>query len=272
MINEKSKTKVKEKTRKNANINATLKIINSLRSIHGNFSPKDISESHLLQIIDASIKTANSSARQCYSIIVIDDREQMQELIGYQGSRALIYCVDFNRLRALAKHLGHEFSNEDIIGFITGTMDAMLAAQTAVIAAKSLGIDSLITNGMHRTNFTKVYELLHLPETSCFPLITIVLGYPKAEPPHKKGRLSREFVVHFGKYTPPDTTTLEGIVAEYDDNQKRIGLIDNWEQEGFRHYLDWFYVKWMGNPPATKVPEGKILEFQEQLKKSGFWW
>jgi FMN reductase [NAD(P)H] len=253
-------------------MNETLQTIHSLRTIHGDFSEQEIREADLNQILEACIRTANASARQSYSIIVLDDRTRMQELFSYQGSRALIFCVDYTRIMAAAKYLENLFDSDDIIGFIVGTMDTMLAAQTAVIAAKSLGIDSLITNGVHRNNFDKVYEILQLPETSCFPLITAVLGYPRQEPAFQKGRLSSKFMVHKGKYHIPTEEQLAQIVAEYDDHSKHIGLIDNWEQEGFQHYLDWFYKKWSGKPPAKKIASGKVLEFQERLMKSGFWW
>jgi FMN reductase [NAD(P)H] len=253
-------------------MNETLKTIFSLRTIHGNFSEQEISESDLKQILEACIRTSNASARQSYSIIVLDDRDKMLDLFGYQGSRALIFCVDFTRIAATARFLGYPFDNNDILEFITGTMDTMLAAQTAVIAAKSLGIDSLITNGLHRNQLNKVYEILQLPETSCFPLITMVLGYPSQEPDCQKGRLDSEFIVHFGEYHHAPEEMLRQIVAEYDDHSKHIGLIDNWEELGFQHYLDWFYTKWSGKPATEKIATGKVLEFQQRLMKSGFWW
>ncbi|HEX3052781.1 MAG TPA: hypothetical protein VHP83_19135 [Aggregatilineaceae bacterium] len=253
-------------------MNDTLQTICNLRTIHGNFSEKEISEADLNQILDAAIHTANASARQSYSIIVLKEREAMRELLAYQGSCALVFCVDFTRIMASARHLGHRFDNDDIIGFLTGTIDTILAAQTAVIAAKSLGIDSLITNALHRKPLDVVYKTLNLPETSCFPLITVVLGYPRQEPAYAKGRLSREFVVHYGQYTAPTEDQLEQIVAEYDDPQRHIGLIDDWRDKGFQHYLDWFYTKWTGQPAVEKIPTGKVQEFQERLIKSGFWW
>jgi nitroreductase len=253
-------------------VNETLQTIHSLRSIHGDFSEQEVSEADLKQILEASIRTANASARQSYSIIVLDDQETMRALFSYRGSRALIFCVDFNRIMAAAQYLGHQFNNDDIIGFITATVDTALAAQTAVIAAKSLGIDSLITNGLHRNQLDKVYQILNLPEKSCFPLITVVLGYPRQEPAYQKGRLSLDFVVHRGRYRLPDGEQLKQIVAEYDDHQRHIGLIDTWAEQGFQHYLDWFYTKWSGKPCAERIPTGKVLEFEERLVKSGFWW
>ena len=61
-------------------------------------------------------------------------------------------------------------------------------------------------------------------------------------------------------------------MAECDDVSKHIGLIPNWEKQGFRHHLDWFYTKWTGKLAPRGVATGKILEFQERLAKSGFWW
>jgi nitroreductase len=253
-------------------MNETLKTIHSLRSIHGNFSERSIEQTDLEQILEASIQAANASARQSYAIVVLDDRETMQRLFSYQGSHALIFCIDYNRIKAAAEHIGHQYSDYHIIGFITAAVDTTLAAQTAVIAAKSLGIDSLVTNGLHRNDLDTVYQELNLPQEACFPLITVVLGYPKQEPPYKKGRLSPEFLVHFGQYQPPNEELLDRIVAEYDDHTKHVGLIDNWEKLGFERYLDWFYTKWSSTSPTTKIASGKILEFEERLAKSGFWW
>jgi len=253
-------------------MNETLRTIHSLRTIHGDFSDRDVSAPDLTRILEASVRAANASGRQSYAIIVLDDRGKMKELFGYQSSRALVFCVDYTRIMALAKHLGHEFDNDHILGFITGTMDTMLAAQTAVIAAKSLGIDSMVTNGLHRNSLDKVYEALNLPATSCFPLVTVVLGYPRQEPPYQKGRLDLDAVVHFGEYHRPTEAQLDQIVAQYDDASRHIGMIPNWQEQGFRHYLDWFYTKWTGKPATERVATGKILEFQQRLAKNGFWW
>ncbi len=253
-------------------MNETLRTIHSLRTIHGDFSEREVSDADLTTILEASVRAANASARQSYAIVVLDDRAKMKDLFSYQGSRALIFCVDFTRIMALARHLGHEFDNDHIIGFITGTMDTMLAAQTAVIAAKSLGIDSMVTNGLHRNSLDKVYEALNLPPTSCFPLATVVLGYPRQEPAYQKGRLDLDAVVHRGEYRAHTEARLDAIVAQYDDPSRHIGMIPNWHEQGFRHYLDWFYTKWTGKPAPRGVATGKILEFQERLAKSGFWW
>jgi FMN reductase [NAD(P)H] len=253
-------------------MNETLGVIESLRTVHGNFTDELISESDIDTIIDATLHTANASARQSYSIIVIDKKDEMDAICSYKGSHVFVFCIDYTRLKETAHVLDCEFDNDNIVGFITGAVDTILAAQTAVIAAKSLGIDSLITNGLHRKNLNDVYEILKLPQTSCFPLIAVVFGYNAKEETPKKGRLGRDYLIHRNEYRHLSNQQLLNSISEYDDKIKHIGLIDNWEEMGYKHYLDWFYNKWTGKPNKEKVIEGKIKEFQERLITSGFWY
>ncbi len=49
-------------------------------------------------------------------------------------------------------------------------------------------------------------------------------------------------------------------------------MTPNWQEQGFRHHLDWFHTTWTGKPAPESVATGKVLEFQERLANSGFWW
>jgi FMN reductase [NAD(P)H] len=245
-------------------MNETLNTIRSLRTIHGNFSKRDLSQEDLQTILDATVCAANASARQSYSIVVVEDRGVMKTL-GYEGSKALIFCVDYNRIRDTADFIRKPFHSQEIVSFITGFVDTVLAAQTAAIAAKSLRIDSMFTNCIHRLRLQDVYDLLHLPEENCFPVIELLLGYPQQEPEYQKGRLSGKGIVHYGQYRRLSQKELQEVVAEYDDKDKHIGLISDWEKLGFTHYLDWFYEKWSG-----KIPDEKQQEFYQALTAAGF--
>ena len=39
------------------------------------------------------MRAANASNMQCYSIVVVRDRQMMQKLCGYRGSRLLLYLA-----------------------------------------------------------------------------------------------------------------------------------------------------------------------------------
>lgn len=245
-------------------MNKTLETIYQLRTIHGNFSEKEVSDQDLDAILQASVHAANASARQSYSIIALTDRQVVHEQLGYNG-KALLFCVDYNRIIETAKYLGKEFKMSGIHSYITGSTDTILAAQTAAVAAKSLGIDSLFTNAVHRCNISNLYETFHLPRKYCFPLIALILGYPKTEERYNKGRITDKGVIHYNKYSKLNADGLASLVDSYDDHEKHLGLIDNWEEKGYKHYLDWFYTAW-----STGELLEKQAEILETLKSAGF--
>jgi nitroreductase len=245
-------------------MNKTLKTLLSLRTIHGNISARDISNEDLETVLRASTRAANASARQSYSIIVIDEREMMKTLCGYAGSRGLLFCVDFTRLKRQAGRLGHAFETGGVTSLITGAIDTALAAQTAAVAAKSLGIDSLFTNGIHRGDMERVFRLMELPAEHCFPLIMLILGYPAEEPKEQKGRLAGTGIMHFGKYHPLTDETLDRVIVEYDDPTRRLGMSDAWRKKGLAHYLDWFYTDWVGTFPKIEA-KSQMLEILERI-------
>ncbi len=245
--------------------NETLKTIHSLRTIHGDFSAKQVSEADLTAILEASVRAANASLMQSYSIIVVRDGPTMQKLTGYRGSCMLLYCADYNRLIGTAQHLGHEYHPGDMESFVTASTNTILAAQTAAIAAKSLGIDSQFTNGIHRGDMERIWAILGLPEKHCFPLIALILGYAAKEPPHQKGRLSRPGVIHEARYHKLTKEELDGIVRQYDDPSLHLTLNDEWKKR-HKRYLDWYYKEWLGRF-AGGAGETQMLR---RLKKSGF--
>ncbi|HUT79596.1 MAG TPA: nitroreductase family protein [Candidatus Bathyarchaeia archaeon] len=244
-------------------MNETLKTIHNLKSVR-DFAEKDIPKEIMDQILKASIQAANASARQNYSIIVVDDKELLKNYF-YNSNKGLLFCVDYTRLTETAKHLGYSYDPSNIQEFITGSTDTILAAQTAVIAAKSLGIDSLFTNSVHRAPFDKLYEEFNLPDEYCFPLIALALGYAKNEPGRKKGRLTTG-VIHYNKHQIVTPEEIDQIVEAYDNEENNLGQSkERYAEIGVKDYYEFFFTKWT----RPRNPE-KIKDYYERLKKALF--
>jgi nitroreductase len=243
-------------------MNETLNTIHRLRSIR-NFSEKEITDSDLNIVLDAAVRAATAGMQQSYSIVVVEDKVILKEFF-YNANKALVFCVDHNRLVDTAKHLNHIYLVDRLEAFITGSTDTLLAAQTAAIAAKALNIDSLFTNSIHRTNF-RIYEILNLPERYCFPLVTLCLGYRSEEPNHKKGRLQNVGIIHYNKYQKLSTEELDKIIDEYDNEEKNLTFV-KWKEMGFKHYLDWYFTECF---TPVDTPETKEIteDFYTTLKK-----
>ncbi|HYE83433.1 MAG TPA: nitroreductase [Clostridia bacterium] len=250
-------------------MNATLKTIYSLHSTHGNFSSREIAASDLETILKAGIRAANASARQSYSIIVVDDRTVMKEYLEYAGSKALIFCADFTRLKDTAEYLGHPFECGGIEDFITACTDTALAAQTSAIAAASLGIGYLFTNSVRRGNLESFYKKFNLPDKYCFPLVALILGYPENSDTAVRGRLDGLGIVHNRKYSRLGGEELETLVQEYDRADKNMGLVFfKRGAQGHSRYLDWFYRVWC--KPGSELQKRRRVEIADLLKKIGY--
>jgi len=254
-------------TKSAAPANETLKTLHKLRTIHGNFTNRAIPDEQIDQILQASVRAANSSNMQTYSIVVVKNRQKMQQVCQYQGGCLLMYCVDYNRIKASAESLGHTYYPNSIVHLVTACINTAFAAQTAVIAARSLGLDCLTTNGIHRGDMKRVWKLLDLPEKHCFPLIAVVIGYPTEEPDYLKGRLDGTGVIHRENYHKPTTKELEHITRQYDDKKTHLALNDNWDQEGHQHYLDWLFKVWLQRNAKPTEQETQMLRI---LKQCGF--
>jgi nitroreductase len=247
--------------------NETIKTIQDLRTTHGNFSKKEISQDLLEQIKESCIRSANSSNMQTYSIVVVKDRNLMQQLCGYQGSCMMLFCIDFNRLIAGANSLGLPYFPDNMTNLLTASINTSVAAQTATIAARSLGIDSLLTNGIHRGDMERLWKLLNLPEKYCMPLIALVLGYADQKASYRTGRLSGKSIFHEKQYQLLTREELTEIIGKYDNSELHLGLNDGWRENGYKHYLEWLHKEWLKENAKPSESETQLFV---QLKKRGF--
>ena len=222
-------------------MNETLKVLNDLHTTHGNFTDKEIDDLTLKSILETSVRGANASNRQSYSIIVIRGKEKTEKITGYGAPVALLVCVDFNRLYDIGEYLGYPSDYDNMFNYLTAHTDAIIVAQTAVIAASSLGVGSLITNSIHhsfRRNLDDIYKELDLPNEHFFPVTAILLGYEDKEPEHKKGRLTDAGIVHYDKYNRLTKEQKDELIAKLNDPSQNFGAKVDW------NYLEFYYTKW----------------------------
>lgn len=247
--------------------NQTLEVINNLHTTHGNFQDKPIPDADLDLIKKASVQAANSSNMQTYSIIVVKDRKKIKEVSTYEGSAMMLFCVDYNRIIDCATLLGYNYYPDNMTNFVTASINTSLAAQTAVIAAQSLGIDTLLTNGIHRGDMQRVWSILDLPEKKCFPLIALVLGYATEEAPFHKGKLEGTGIFYDGKYHKLTSKEIQQLIDSYDKKENHLGLYEDWDKDGHKHYLDWLHSNWLQGQSKPTMETTEVFKF---IKRSGF--
>lgn len=244
-------------------------VLENIQSLHSTrqFLKKPIGQENLDTIIDAALCAGNSGNRQVYSIVAVDDPKLLQKYF-YGADRALVFLVDFNRWLDLAQQFGLniEDSIDGLRGLTISSMDAMLAAQNAALAAKSLGIASLFTTSLHRTDLLEIYTELNLPEKYCFPYLSLCLGFSAETDQVNKGRVKKG-VVHYGKYHKLSDQELADQIALYDDDSNHLGFTsrNQWQKEGYHHYLERYFTKF-----SKPQPIEEIQAFYDAMARNGF--
>lgn len=221
-------------------------IINLLRNQSSTrknqFSNIDIRSEDIETIKASVLKTANASNRQSYSVIVLDTNQAIS--LGLTGNKVFLFCIDFYRLHRLAELLNQNFDSQYLMQFVTALTDISMLAQSTILAAQSLEIDTLITNEIYHNKLDKAFDSLNIPEKYVFPMLAVCLGYSNVEGKAQKGRLALNQIFNDGKYKQLMDDEVLALITEYDDQVKNIGLVKDWDEKGYQHYLDWFFEKW----------------------------
>ena len=231
-------------------MNETMKTIYNLHSTHGNFTSRPVDDETVRTILDACIRGANASNRQGYSIVVIRGEDRVAKVLGCGAKSpvAFLFCADFNRIYDIGEHLGYESDYDNLFDFMTAHTDAVIAAQTAVIAASSLGIASLYINSIHnadRKDLADLYRELDLPDRHIFPVTAVLFGYEDKVSNHRKGRLHDTGIVHYDTYKRLDEEQKEKIVRTVNDPDNYFGAKGQCDT-----YLEFYYTKWTSLKPA----------------------
>lgn len=189
--------------------NMVLETILNHRSVRG-FLPDTLPDGTLEMLVAAAQSASTSSNLQVWSVVAVQDSERKSRLADLAGKQQfireapllLVWLADLARLDAIAaerqmKVEGAQYTE----AFILGVVDAALAAQSALIAAESLGLGCVYIGAM-RNLPEEVAAALNLPP-HVFAVFGMSVGYP--DPARETGikpRLPQDVVLHREQYDP----------------------------------------------------------------------
>ncbi|PKM95645.1 MAG: hypothetical protein CVU84_02250 [Firmicutes bacterium HGW-Firmicutes-1] len=224
-------------------MNEVIKTILGLKTTRkSDFSNRIIEDEKIELIKQAIIRTSNASNRQSYSIIVLDEEKAREASLP--GNRVFVFCIDFLRLHKCAEQLKCELDSQYFMQYTTALIDISLLIQSTVIAAQSLGIDTLITNEIYQNKLDTISPILNIPEAYVFPMIAVCMGYSKTEKKVEKGRIDSKYIFFDNEYGKCSIDDIKRIINETDSEERNIGLIQKWNEMGYNHYYEWFFNKW----------------------------
>jgi FMN reductase (NADPH) len=251
-------------------LNSTLELIQRHGSVRS-YRPDPIPVETIQAVVAAAQRTSTSSNMQAYSLVAVTNaakRARLAELCGNQEHIAqapvfLAWCADLARLDRACALRGYTQVTDYVENFLVAAVDAVIAAQSAALAAESLGL-GICYIGSIRNNTQAVIDLLGLPRL-VFPVTGMTVGWPAAEP-LLRPRLPLRSVLHWESYARAGQ---DEALAEYDQTMAATGIYggrqvptpgkpDVMEDYGWTEHT------------ARRVAQAVRTDLREVLEKQGF--
>lgn len=204
-------------------MNPVLEVIQNRKSVRA-YLDKPIPQAEKDAILQAALRAPSAGNMMLYSIIEVDDQRIKEQLVKTCDNQpfiarspfVLLFLADYQRWYdyfvatgvpqrcAEAQTVMRKPGEGDLF---LACCDALIAAQTAVIAAESLGIGSCYIGDIME-NFEAHREIFDLPQY-VFPITMLCFGYPTPQQQERSltERFDQKYVVYQNQYkrlTPQD--------------------------------------------------------------------
>jgi FMN reductase [NAD(P)H] len=221
------------------------------------FKDQEIPDSTIEQLLDVANNAPSGGNIQPLSIILVrslEGRKKLAELAGgqpwvSQAPLSIIFCLDFYRVKKWAEMCQTDFRGEGAVNhFLIAYADLMVAAQSVVILAESLGLGSVYIGSIqHEMDETR--NFFEIPEY-VLPMMVLSIGYPRSIPQNIP-KLKKDVIVHHERYRKPE----EGeIRLAFDD---KYGAID----QNIENYLERAFVE------ALEADKLETSKYVDRVKK-----
>jgi nitroreductase len=196
-------------------MNPTLEVIARRKSTRA-FSEQPLTEEQKEAILQAAFRAPTAGNMMLYSIIEVADQEIKDKLVQTCDNQpfiakspyVLLFLADYQRwwdyfsfckAEERCLELGLKTRSPQEGDLMLACCDALIAAQTAVIAAESLGIGSCYIGDIVE-NYEIHRDLFSLPRY-VFPIAMLCFGFPRAGRSDRQvPRYDREFILHKDSY------------------------------------------------------------------------
>ena len=243
-------------------INETLNFIMQRRSVRS-YTNQEITQEEKGIILEATLRAPTAGNMLLYSIIEVEDQKLKDQLaiscdnqpFIAKAPYVLLFTADYQRWVDIfindhaperAVYLGLEPRLPQEGDLMLAVCDTLIAAQTAVIAAESLGIGSCYIGDIME-NYETHQAMFDLPKY-VLPVALLCFGYPKPGLLDKKlvERFDRQFVVHKNTYHHLDEVALKQMVQPIEERnrQRNVPNADNLGQSIYlRKFISEFSIE-----------------------------
>ncbi len=239
-------------------MNEPLQLLLNRKSIRA-YEDREISAETKDLLLQATLRAPTAGNQMLYSIIEVNDQAIKDTLARTCDNQpfiaraplVLLFLADYQRwfdyymfsdVEALCRRRGETMRRPQEGDLFLACSDALIAAQTAVVAAESLGIGSCYIGDIME-NYEAHRELFQLP-TYVFPICLLCFGYPTQAQKQRTmtPRFDRKFIVFSDRYRRLDGADFAEM---YQELQERFRKLPN-APEGVENVGQATYVRKFG--------------------------
>lgn len=211
-------------------MNQTMELLLNRKSVRA-YDPKEISREAKNTIFDATLRAPTAGNMMLYSIIEVKDQHAKEQLVKTCDNQpfiakaplVLLFLADYQRwfdyfqVSGVKQHCQQEgvpMRQPKEGDLFLACCDALIAAQTAVIAAESLGIGSCYIGDIME-NYETHRALFELPRY-VFPITLVCFGYPTRQQRERSltRRFHKKYIVFEDRYRRLEKKAFEDMLRD----------------------------------------------------------
>ncbi|MFP4344848.1 MAG: nitroreductase family protein [Anaerolineales bacterium] len=239
-------------------VNPTLNLLLNRKSVRA-YAKREIETDVKAAILQATLRAPTAGNLMLYSIIEVAEQSAKETLARSCDNQpfiakapwVLLFLADYQRwydyflasgVEALCREVGVPMRRPAEGDLFLACCDALIAAQTAVIAAESLGVGSCYIGDIME-HYEIHRELFRLPRY-VFPIALLCCGYPTEQQRERAltSRFDREYIVSRDRYRRLEAADLRAMFREREEQ-----LFKKREQIGEAQNLgQWLYLRKFG--------------------------
>jgi nitroreductase len=211
--------------------NEALALVLKRRSVR-RFTRQEIPDDVLDAILEAGRLAPSTVNLQTWSFGVFSPDSWLATFgrpLPFGGQKAILILGDIHRARLVLD----AFPPSPLVEYTIAVMNASLAAMNMNVAAEALGVSSVMLSETGRTGLLDAGYFkreLGLPD-GVFPLMTLILGYPRGDYPPLPPKLPLEQICFEGRYEEVDRTIVEDWLAQMRAGYKASHPLSSFEAQ-----------------------------------------
>ncbi len=242
-------------------MNDIIELLEEHRSVRA-YEDRDVPDEMLDAIIRAAWRAPSSYNAQEVSVVVVRDpgrRRRIAEIAGGQPWIAqapvfLTVVIDYHKTAVgVGMAGGEQRIHRELEGVVMGAVDAGIALEALMVAARGLGL-AIVPIGGFRRDPQAMIDLLKLPPLT-FPVVGLCVGYGAVINPLKP-RMALPSFRHEEVY---QADRIPAAIEAYDRE-----IVEHWRRVGRPGG-----GAWSGNM-ATYLGAGEPRPVEEVLRRQGF--